>query len=41
MITASYSPSLIEIGVSMFVLAYGLIAFTPWAKDLPIFSKPR
>ena len=38
-IAASYSPSLIEIGVAVGVLAYGLLAFTLGARFLPVFRR--
>jgi Ni/Fe-hydrogenase subunit HybB-like protein len=38
-LTATYTPSLIEIGVAVGVLAYALLAFTLGARFLPVFSR--
>ena len=38
-LVATYTPSLIEILVSIGILGYGLLAFTLGAKYLPIFSR--
>jgi Ni/Fe-hydrogenase subunit HybB-like protein len=38
-VAASYSPTMIEIGVAVGVLAYGLLGFTLGARFLPIYSR--
>jgi len=38
-VAASYSPTMIEIGVAIGVLAYGLLGFTLGARFLPIYSR--
>lgn len=38
-LAATYTPTVVEIGVSLGVLAYGLLGFTLGARFLPIFSR--
>jgi len=38
-LAATYTPTLVEVGVSLGVLAYGLLGFTLGARFLPIFSR--
>ena len=39
LLVAAYSPSIIEVGVSLGILAFGLLGFTLGARYWPIFSR--